>query len=495
MSSAMRLTSVPDRLTQLPFARPDLLLLDAVGQYGDLAEAARRAGMRPGAAERQLDRLDRATGLRLTLRGHHTARLTSAGCRMLVAGRRFFRQVDQAVQTDIYGRGTEALNAPRILNIASAEPLMEDLVEDAADGLGILLSVSHDAPHQVLQQLSGYRVDAAHTWSLDSLRHSVDRTVRSYDVLDDPLWVTLPVGHPLAARETVSLADLRDESWVSEIGPNAEVLVTRVYQGAGLTPPARIQVTGASVARGMLRRGDAVGLGSPACPAVFAPSLVRRSVVERPRRTAGLLVDPSVVPHALGGQLAALLTGRYLSRFAEHHGDMLRDPWWADWFRRQTAECEARTDAAARSSETPPALPAESAEVDVEDLHLLRAVAEHGSINRAAAVLSISQSALTRRIHRLELRLGARLLLRSSRGTDLTGPTRQFLTRLAGFEAELYEAGVACWSVSRPGALVGEADDSGPHRVYRGLRAGTGRARRGAEPGLGTARPTVAGRG
>lgn len=489
MPSAIHVPSVSDRLTRLPFSRPDLRLLDAIGQCGDLAEAARRAGLRTAAAQRRLDRLDQATGLRLTLRCARTARLSPDGAQVLNAGRRFFRQVDQAVQTEIYGRGTEALNAPRILEIATAEPLMEDLVEDAADTLGILLSVSHDTPRQVLRQLAGYRVDAAHTWGLDNLSHAVDRTVRTYDVLDDPLWVTLPLGHPLAGRDTVSLADLREENWVSEAGPQAEVLVSRVYRTAGITPPERIQVTGASVARGMLRRGDAIGLGSPACPAVFAPSLVRRSLVERPRRTARLLVDPAVVPGALSQQLAALLTARCLSRFTEHHGDMLRDPWWADWLRGQRVALERRTDAAARSAPATPALPDESVQIDVEDLHLLHAVADHGSINRAAAVLSISQSALTRRIHRLELRLGARLLLRSSRGTDLTAPTRQFLARLAVFEAELDMTGLA----GAKGAPAPEPGGDTPRRAHRVLRGGTVRPGRTA-PERTAARAAVAGR-
>ncbi|MFD9292940.1 LysR family transcriptional regulator [Streptomyces sp. NPDC060030] len=489
MPSAIHVPSVPDRSTRLPLSRPDLRLLDAIGQCGDLAEAARRAGLRAPAAERRLERLDQATGLRLTLRDARTARLSADGTRVLVAGRRFFRQVDQAVQTEIYGRGTEALNAPRILDIATAEPLMEDLVEDAADSLGILLSVSHDTPLQVLRQLDGYRVDAAHTWGLDTLAHAVDRAVRTYDVLDDPLWVTLPVGHPLAGRDTVSLADLHEENWVSEAGPRGEVLVSRIYQSAGLTPPARIQVAGASVARGMLRRGDAVGLGSPACPAVFAPSLVRRSLSERPRRAAGLLVDPAVVPGALAQQLAALLTDRCLSRFTERHGDLLRDPWWADWLCGQRAELARRTEEAAQSLRTPPALPAESAQIDVEDLHLLRAVADHGSINRAAAVLSISQSALTRRIHRLELRLGARLLLRSSRGTDLTAPTRQFLGRLAVFEAGLHAVGLA-----GQGEVVPAAEPGGGTQ-RRGLRSPLAGAGRPGRSERGVARPAVAGRG
>ncbi|WP_406331903.1 LysR family transcriptional regulator [Streptomyces sp. NBC_00203] len=448
----------PAYLLPFPFTRPDLSLLDAVGQCGDLAEVARRTGSRHGAVERQLDRLDKTVGLPLTLRSRHTARLTSAGSRLLVAGRRFFRQVDLAVQTNIFGRGSEAVDAPAVLAIASAEPLLEDVVEDAAASLDILLSVHHDTPQQVMRKLAGYHVDAAHTWSLDTPGNSAERAVRTYGVLDDPLWVTLPSGHPLAGRDAVSLADLRDESWVSEVGPDSEILVARVFQAAGLPAPAALHVTGASVARGMLRRGDAIGLGSPTHSAVLAPSVVHRPVVERPHRSTSLLVDPTVVPRALAEQLAALLADRYLQRFAEHHQDLLRDPWWTRWHRDQTARF-SRPVRPAQESTAPTATPA-TRKFDVEDLHLLRAVARHGSINRAATVLSISQSALTRRIHRLELGLGARLLLRSARGTDLTTPTRRFLHQLGRFEAEFHDAAASCRSIALPASQSHRQDNA-----------------------------------
>ncbi|MFC9245923.1 LysR family transcriptional regulator [Streptomyces sp. NPDC057136] len=432
---------------------------------GDLAEVARRLGLRQGSVERRLDRLDKDVDLALTRRGCHSAQLTAAGSRLLVAGRRFFRQVDLAARTEIFGSGPEALDAPDVLSIASAEPLLEDVVEDAAATLGVLLSISHDTPHGALRQLADFSVDAVHTWGFDAPHAphaSVDRAVRVYDVLDDALWVTLPSGHPLADRESLALADLLDENWVSEAGPGSEVLVERVFHAAGLPKPARLQVAGASVVRGMLHRGDAVGLGSPTGPALHTPNLVRRSVVERPRRTCSLIVDPAVVPGALAEQLATLLTARYLGRFAEHHQDMLRDPWWAQWYGAQLDRQDAGAAPAAQTSpgaassseagaESGPESGSESGQLDVEDLHLLRAVAQHGSINRAAAVLSISQSALTRRIHRLEFRLGARLLLRSSRGTSLTSSTRQFLRQLDAFETEFHGAGIAARrSTGRP---------------------------------------------
>ena len=442
-----------------PFTRPDLSLLDAVGQCGDLAEAARRTGSRGGAVERQLDRLDRAVGLPLTLRGRHTARLTSAGSRLLAAGRRFFRQVDLAVETDIFGHGPEAVDAPAVLAIASAEPLLEDVVEDAAAALDVLLSVHHDTPQQVMRRLAGYHVDAAHTWSLDAPGRSVERAVRTYPVLDDPLWVTLPQGHRLAGGGPVSLADLSGETWVSEVGPDSEVLVPRVFQTAGLPAPAALHVTGASVARGMLRRGDAIGLGSPTRPAVLAPTVVHRSIVERPHRSTSLLVDPTVVPGALAGHLAELLAERYLRRFAERHLALLDDPWWTRWYRDRTAGA-ARTGPPAPTPA--PGTARTTRKLDVGDLHVLRAVARHGSINRAAAVLSISQSALTRRIHRLEVGLGAQLLLRSARGTDLTGPTRSFLHQLGRFEAEFHEAAQSCRALVRPAAPGGRRPEPVP---------------------------------
>ncbi|WP_308405253.1 LysR family transcriptional regulator [Streptomyces sp. B93] len=428
-----------------PFSRAELALLDAVGQCGDLAEVARRTGTRHGSVERRLDRLDRAVGTPLTLRGGHTARLSAAGSRMLAAGRRFFHQIDLAARTHIFGHGSEAVDAPEVLSIATTEPLPDQVVEDAAATLGLLLSVRHHSPHQAVAELAGYQVDAACTWSLGPPREPVERATRGHHILDDPLWVILPRDHPLAGHDQVSLGDLREENWVSETGPGAEVLVARVFQAAGLPAPARLQVTGASVARGILRRGDAMGLGSPTHPAVLAPSLVRRSLVERPRRTTSLLVDPTIVPRALAARLAALIADSHLRRFAERHRDLLHESWWARWYAEQSGR-RPGTDPGAEPS---PGMPPGARKLDVEDLHLLRAVARHGSINRAAAVLSISQSALTRRIHRLEQDLGARLLLRSPRGTSLTGPTRRFLRQLDRSEGEFQDAALTCRSVDR----------------------------------------------
>jgi DNA-binding transcriptional LysR family regulator len=58
--------------------------------------------------------------------------------------------------------------------------------------------------------------------------------------------------------------------------------------------------------------------------------------------------------------------------------------------------------------------------VDLEDLQLLVDVARHGSIGGAAAERGLTQPWVSRRMTRLETRLGVPLLARSRRGTTLT---------------------------------------------------------------------------
>ena len=59
-------------------------------------------------------------------------------------------------------------------------------------------------------------------------------------------------------------------------------------------------------------------------------------------------------------------------------------------------------------------------QIDVQDLLKVRAIAEHGSISRSAVAMSMSQPNLTRRIHKLEVALGHKILQRSLTGVSLS---------------------------------------------------------------------------
>jgi LysR family nitrogen assimilation transcriptional regulator len=72
-----------------------------------------------------------------------------------------------------------------------------------------------------------------------------------------------------------------------------------------------------------------------------------------------------------------------------------------------------------------------------EDLKVFVAVAKHGSFSQAAADLCTVQSALSRRVQRLEQRMGAPLFERRARGVELTPQGQKFLRWAQRLVAEI----------------------------------------------------------
>ena len=76
---------------------------------------------------------------------------------------------------------------------------------------------------------------------------------------------------------------------------------------------------------------------------------------------------------------------------------------------------------------------------NLRDLHAFAAVAEEGSFTRAAARLSVSQSALSQTIRGLEERLGMRLLSRTTRSVSPTEAGERLLATVAPALREIDE--------------------------------------------------------
>jgi len=177
--------------------------------------------------------------------------------------------------------------------------------------------------------------------------------------------------------------------------------------------------------------------------------LVLRPLVDPPRRSHILATDPTLCD-PVRRILHARLRRAYVAT-AE-----LRNPWYAQSSGFPAAVLGAVDDGVAE----PPDEPRDPAErdgrrdglagpgaagpvhvalgIELEDLHVLRVVATCGSLNRAAPILMITQPALSRRIQRLETRLGTALFLRSYRGTRLGPAAHQLLAAIADAETAFY---------------------------------------------------------
>ncbi|MFD5815940.1 LysR family transcriptional regulator [Streptomyces sp. NPDC127038] len=78
--------------------------------------------------------------------------------------------------------------------------------------------------------------------------------------------------------------------------------------------------------------------------------------------------------------------------------------------------------------------------IDVQRLRVLRAVAEHGSFNRAATALRLTPSAVSQHVAALERGLGAQVVARSTRGVTLTPAGRIMVGAAESVAAELEHA-------------------------------------------------------
>jgi DNA-binding transcriptional LysR family regulator len=78
--------------------------------------------------------------------------------------------------------------------------------------------------------------------------------------------------------------------------------------------------------------------------------------------------------------------------------------------------------------------------VDLRQLEYFAAVARHRHFTRAAAELYVTQSALSQQVRRLEAELGLQLLVRGSRGVELTPAGTDLLERADAILAELSRA-------------------------------------------------------
>lgn len=75
--------------------------------------------------------------------------------------------------------------------------------------------------------------------------------------------------------------------------------------------------------------------------------------------------------------------------------------------------------------------------MDISDLHILEVIGQRGSLSEAALGLSMSQPTLSRRIDRLESRLGYSVLIRGSAGAQLTAAGQFLVSQGASLQRQM----------------------------------------------------------
>lgn len=252
-----------------------LAVLRELGDRGSVTAVATALFVTPSAVSQQLAALQRSTAVPLTERRGRTLVLTDAGRALAAAAAdvaaavaRAERAVDEHL-TD--PRGTVRVAAfhsaaatvfPRLLQ-AGGDAVLELADQDVEQARFPALTSDHDI-------VIAHRPDHSPPWPAGT---SVT------PLLHEPLDVALPVGHPLAARADLSVADVADQPWIA-VQSGYPLLGSLEAIAAAAGRPARIRhrINDFTVAAAVVAAGGGIAL----MPRYTAP--VRPDVVLRPLR-------------------------------------------------------------------------------------------------------------------------------------------------------------------------------------------------------------------
>jgi DNA-binding transcriptional LysR family regulator len=427
-----RLRTLSGALGVLPIqppARADLALLRALLRHGTLRDAARAVKTPQQVADRRIANLERRLGVALIESDHDGERLTQSGWVLLSAGSRLMHSVENVLSTIREAPSRAGVELIPTLRLAMFGHNWCGLADDLAVRLpGLLVNPIRATPTLALDMFERHHVDAAYIWMPADGELEIERPAELAPVFEEPLWVALPVDHPCARQSRISPADLAADTWIVGPAPESRRLLRSAYHG--LPEPVEFLVAESSPQlRGLVGHGLGVALVSPL---VSHPGegarLILRPLAGSLQRRLLLVTDSRVIRPELADVLVSSLRDTYQRRARQ------RNPAYADSVVDQGPAAPmpdlatADTLLAGLTVSANDSWDDSSAKgLEPEDIYVLRVINECGSLNQAAPALLTSQPALTRRVGRLERRVGLALLVRGRRGTVLTPRARELL--------------------------------------------------------------------
>ncbi|GAA2089540.1 LysR substrate-binding domain-containing protein [Actinomadura alba] len=187
-----------------------LRTLCAVAGEGSLTKAAAVLGVSQPALSAQVRRIERLLGGAVFERGRSGVAPTAFGEFVLARARTALMNLDELTAGTRHDTGTArfgGVSSPALVTVLEG---LRGLLPQ-----GVRISVqTEQSPRLVRDLLAIRRVDAAALVDYPGRELSTLPGIGSRVVGVEPVFVALPAGHPLAAREEVALGDLAAEVWV-----------------------------------------------------------------------------------------------------------------------------------------------------------------------------------------------------------------------------------------------------------------------------------------
>lgn len=287
-----------------------LRMLRELAERGSVAAVAEAMFISPSAVSQHLTALQRTVRIPLTRKQGRSLVLTEAGQALAAAAVEVDRAMamarnavdrylddDSTVVTVSAFHSAARVFLPRLaaLHHGQGGPLINGADEDVATERFVTLAGNYDL-------VIAHRLDAGPPWPQDR--------VTVTPLLHEPIDIALAAGHPLAARDVLTPADLAGVEWVSpQEGFPAASVIDAIAGVVGEPPSIRYRINDLPTAVAIVAASGAVGL----LPRYTSHDLLGAGIVSRPvagvdtRRRVDLLSRPDRIAQRAVAEVAASL--------------------------------------------------------------------------------------------------------------------------------------------------------------------------------------------
>ncbi|WP_144629860.1 LysR family transcriptional regulator [Bordetella genomosp. 13] len=241
-----------------------LLTLRELARCGTMAAAAEALHLSPSAISQQIAQFELELDTTLTERRGRGVALTPAGEALVRHAERIMGIMDEArselarLRDDVAGE----------LRVAAFPSVAVAVLANAVQALKVAhprlrVVVKEMEPQEGLSALGAWHTDVA---IIDDLAADPSGRHDAYELqplAQDAMHILLPVGHPLAQRPYLRVADLRDDSWALDSTYSSfGEFIGNLCRRAGFEPQINAHCTGFEMVAAMVASGSSVSIAS-----------------------------------------------------------------------------------------------------------------------------------------------------------------------------------------------------------------------------------------
>ncbi len=258
-----------------------LRVLREVVARGSFSAAADALHLSQSAVSQQIAALEREVGQPLLERTSDGPKLTAGGEVLASHGDAVITRLEEAERELAEIAGLEG-GRLRLMSFpsASATLVTQAMAQFKSKFANIELHFSEGEPEDSIPSLRGGDTDIAVVFDYPTAPADFGRGTESELILEEPMRVALPPGHPLAASKTVEMSALADEDWLcGRVTSSCREGLLAIGRAAGYEPRISFESDDYQVLQGLV----AAGLGVTLLPTLAGdyPGVELREIVPK----------------------------------------------------------------------------------------------------------------------------------------------------------------------------------------------------------------------